>query len=304
MTTANDETTHDVAEMETWHVTVPRSGAPSANGTGIQGVITERFHLTREASDDLESSLRRLNVAAARRGRPRYWRGDREVVPRLADNEERAEVTALAEELPAQGEKADASSRSLEGYRNLLEREIQQLLDRKAKVYADLQAAETTNQKILAQQVDHLTNQTAKLRGAESQLYDGFTDEMNRFVAAKKLLGEIQPRDGVAEAIREGRQLIEAAASSSVGQLGALWVSGFSAQRLAKSLGKDVKPEAVLDAALFNGQAFKLRCQMLRNWATTQAHPAAKAMMTAADFLLGDVPPEALGRHVRDESTT
>lgn len=300
MTAPDDVTTHDAAELETWHVTIPRPGGPQANGQGLQGVITERFLLTREASDDLEASLRRLNIAAARRGRPRYWRGEREVVGKLADNEERAEVTALAEEISPPPGARDPATGSLENYRNLLEQECKALQARKATLLAELQAAEARNEKILQNQVDHLTAQTAKLRTAEAQIYDGFADELQRVVNARKLLGELQPRDGLAEAIREGRQLIEAAASSSVGQLGALWVSGLSAQKLAKRMGKDVKPEQVLDAAIFNGAAFKLRCQAVRNLAASQTHPTAKAMLTAIDFVVGDVPPEALTRYFKE----
>ncbi|MCY0994337.1 hypothetical protein OV203_44845 [Nannocystis sp. ILAH1] len=298
MMTDDPATTPDHEELELWTITIPRTGGSRGDGLGIQGNATHRFYLTGDEGNRLAQTLRRLNVSDARRGRPRLWRGDREVVGLLADGEERAEVTALAEELPTSTTPADPTLKGLAEHRTLLEREIRALIAKKEQLLLEDDARV---QKQLQHQLQHLVEQSAKLRHAEAHMMDGFTAELERFVAARKLLGELQPRDAVAEAIREGRQLVEAAAGSTVGQLGALWVSGFSAQKLAQRLGKDVKPEQVLDAAIFNGQAFKLRCNTLRNWATTQKDPRAAAMVTAIDFVLGDVPPEALKRHIAED---
>ncbi|WP_096331038.1 hypothetical protein [Nannocystis exedens] len=291
-------TTPDVEELELWTITIPRTGGSRGDGLGIQGTPTHRFYITTHEGNRLAQTLRRLNVSDARRGRPRFWRGDREVVGLLADGEERAEVTALAEELPGPGAMPTSDTKSLEALRLSLEREIRTLQDRRDNLLGDHDAKVREQ---LKAQTQHLVDQSAKLREAESMMVDGFKTDVERFVGARKLLGELQPRDAVAEAIREGRLLVEAAAGSTVGQLGALWVSGFSAQKLAQRMGKDVKPEQVLDAAIFNGQAFKLRCNTLRNWATTQKDPRAAAMVTAIDFVLGDVPPEALKRHIAED---
>lgn len=305
----------EFAELETLRITTPKPGHPSRGP--FRGAVVLLARVSRACAEELESKLERVSPDV-RHGRPRVYRGEREIVPPRggddddvsvesvpvsSDSDERREVQIHQNHVALLREQAQVLQRRIDD----LNGEAERARTRRDKEVGTLEAMveHTTSHAIRVstladQHVEQSMRRTFELDTMQQQQRAA---SLEQFAAgavavrqAREVLDGFMLQDSWGELLGGLRDTVASVLDSDLGKIATMQLNSVVAAKVARWMDlPDMSPADVLAATIITGATFRSNAEAVTRWAALHnASPAGQTASVVVSILRGDVGLEAL----------
>lgn len=306
----------EFAELEVLRVTVPKAGHP-ARGPW-RGTVVLVARVSRACADEFEQALERV-APEVRFGRPRVYRGDREIVaprggddddvtvesmpPVSSDSDERRDVQVHQNHVALLREQAQVLQRRIDD----LNTEAERARARRDKEVGTLEAmvehttAHAIRVSTLADQhVEQSMRRTFELDTMQQQQRAASLEQFALGAVAvrqaREVLDSFMLQDTWGEVFAGIRDTFAGVLDSDLGKLATMQLNSVFAAKVAKWMDlPEMSPADVLAATLVTGARFRTNAEAVTRWAALHnTTPAGQTASVVVNILRGDVGLEAL----------
>jgi hypothetical protein len=301
-------------DLERWQIRVPRTGQQGE----FRGDEAFVFDLEKEASDQLERTLRRVNPSL-RRKRPLVYRGRRLlegdpdgvdddddrvlIAARTAaqDPEEAAiklavrELHDLRRTLKAD---CDARQRELERIEGGIAKARSERDEELVRIRTQIQAEQAHGQLMVRQTQEHYEGELRRARTSRAEIEEQSTKDLQNLGQqielvrlAKEQVSRILRAPNAADVIAQLRGHVEAVADSPIGATITAHVAARVADAVAKRSGEKVEAGDAMMGFVLQGRVARLKHQTLRELKMHDAVDPRRAelLLAGADFIVGNL---------------
>lgn len=318
----SDEYSAEPETMETFQLTVPHASAPRSGP--IKGLVIRTWLLPPAAAQELEESLKRHHSHV--RTKIRIYRGSRELLPELGDEDELTPATPPPPHQAAGGS-SESVARALEAHLNAinrsidaaqarlaaLDREVEDARGRRDKeLAANLQLVEssqTASLKAITQARDHALTEQAKafeLDRLSGTQFAGSWLQLTETAAAvaqvRSVFGQSVLADRLEKYLTIGKEVVTGVAESQLGQVLGLTVAGKIAAAVGKATGQNFSAEEVMLATLLQAPVFTERRRQLQQYAALAPGRVGQGLLLGTAFCLGEANNEAVQDFVQSST--